>query len=160
MISRSINIPASSSERRFVIFPRRGSQYLWRNAWHKTNLVNVAPGREVPQNTPLSQMSYSAGNDKPIRKKCPGQNPCIRSAFVCCGGHNQMLEMRKDRAILFPTHSLPASNYSALRLPDPCIVYMQLVILPDFVFHELKHVNVSHSQCLLAVRSAGLPPTL
>lgn len=115
MICRSINAPASSIERGFVSFPRRGFQYLWRNTWHKTNLVNVALGREIPRNTPLSQkMNYSSYNGKAHRRERPGQNPHIWSAFVCSSGHNQMLEMKKNRAMLFMlfhTHTLPVSNY-------------------------------------------------
>ena len=118
MTCRSINAPASSIERGFVSFPRRGTQYLWHNTWHKTNLVNVALGREIPRNTPLSQkINYSAGNGKTSRREWPGQNPRIWSAFFCSGGHNQMLEMRKNREILFmlfAAHTFSASNYFQL----------------------------------------------
>lgn len=55
---------------------------------------------------------------------------------------------------------IPSQFPTIFRLPDPYIVYVQLVILNDFVLHELKCVNVSPPQCHLAVSSAGLPPTL
>lgn len=41
-------------------------------------------------------------------------------------------------SLLFPSHTLRFQLIQALRFPDPYIVYMQLVILNDFVFHELK----------------------
>lgn len=65
MSCRRTNAPASHIEKAFVSFPGRGSQYLWHNTRHKTNLVNVALGIEIPWNTTLSwQMKYSAGKRK------------------------------------------------------------------------------------------------
>lgn len=134
--SRGTNVPAAPIEKAFVIFPRR-----WHNIWHKTNLVSLASGREIPWNTTPSwrwarMQATEKGNKRKDRPKLRASGELLSAlvAIIRCWG------MKKNRAMQFvisQSHFLLPTD-SSLRFPDPYIVYMQLVILNDFVFHELK----------------------